>query len=410
MLKEMERPRTEELTDGESPLEPDEEVRLKHQVLELSQRITAMAGGESGLIEDVATAQEVAQKVKPYVDRLVALERLLNPVDRIIDKRSRIEELRAGIVDDVAEVEGLSGDLGETLAPQLITDLQCEVAAVKRDRKLFVAEVPAEEEAATGAAPETGRTLLDLPLEERFTALLGSRFIPASRVAEVLGGTLPQDVRTAYERALARVWDTILANGEFRPHVEQNRIKALQRTFRDYALLCRIPWLYGPDPALPPTPCSLEALRRRFEGFFLDLSERSLWYTDQAFYRTPLAQPQWALVDRQYLNCTFKKPSIRLLIYARANQLPIQAVRQKSVLEDVYDRIVLQRVLGEFFFESCNSITNTVYQPDRKAPHKQVYVYDKDALIRISGKRGTPHWRPTRPRWPGVMPSVLFPV
>lgn len=394
------------MTDEDTPLTPEQEARLKHQVLELSQRIAAMAGGESGLIEDVATAQEVAQKVKPYVDRLVALERLLNPVDRIIDKRGRIEELRAGIADDVAEVEGLSGDMSEALAPELLTGLQCEVAAVKRDRKLFVTEESAEEEAPP--ASEAGRTLLDLPIGERFAAILGTRFIPASRVAEVLGGVLPPEAGAACERALTRVWETVLASGEFRPHVEQNRVKALQRTFRDYALLCRLPWFYGTDPE--SSPCTLEGLRRRFEGFFLDLSERSIWYVDQPFYRTSLTQPQWALVDRQYLNCTFRKPSIRLLDYARANQLPVQAVRQKSVLEDVYDRIVLQQVLGEPFFESCNSITNTVYQPDRKAPNKQVYVYDKDARIRISGKRGTPHWRPTRPRWPGVLPSILFPV
>ena len=44
------------------------------------------------------------------------------------------------------------------------------------------------------------------------------------------------------------------------------------------------------------------------------------------------------------------------------------------------------------------------------AARKTVYVYVKDGQIRISGKKGIPHWRFSRARWPGVLPSVVFDI
>ena len=118
-------------------------------------------------------------------------------------------------------------------------------------------------------------------------------------------------------------------------------------------------------------------------------------------------------MDRQYLNCTFRRPGLRLLIYARANELPQRLVRQKSALEDTYDRVVMNLSQEEPFFANCNSITRTAYQLAGEASSKQVYVFyrgEKGETICISGKRGLPHWRPTRPRWPGVLPSLVFPL
>jgi hypothetical protein len=83
-------------------------------------------------------------------------------------------------------------------------------------------------------------------------------------------------------------------------------------------------------------------------------------------------------------------------------------VRQKSAVEDIYDRIVLELALRERFFENCHSITRTSYQTGADEPSKQVYLYYKDESIRISGKSGTPHWKPTKPRWPGVLPSIVL--
>ena len=52
----------------------------------------------------------------------------------------------------------------------------------------------------------------------------------------------------------------------------------------------------------------------------------------------------------------------------------------------------------------------TAYQLEGEQHSKQVYVFYKGDYICISGKRGLPHWRPTRPRWPGVLPALVFPL
>lgn len=97
-------------------------------------------------------------------------------------------------------------------------------------------------------------------------------------------------------------------------------------------------------------------------------------------------------------------------MYARSNGLSAKMVRQKSVTEDIYDRILLELALQERFVDNCHSITGTTYQPNAKATTKQVYTYYNDDALRISGKSGIPHWRPSKPRWPGVLPSILFPA
>jgi len=386
------------------PFDSANDEALKISILELSERIAGLADDQRGRIENIGHAQEMAQGIKPYVDRLVALKHLLNPVDGIIEKRERIHALQAAIADDVAQVETLSDDMGDAVQPSLLNQLEGEIASVKRDRKLFVSEIDDEEEnlVPPRSSSSGGRTLLDLPMPERFTHLLGDRFISLPQLAEILGTNFSGEFIATYNSLLGKVWESILETEELRPHVQHNRIKSLQKAFSDYALLFRSPQLSAGQP------CTLENLRRHFHAFFVNVNERGLWYTRLDFYRRSFNRPHWALVDRQYLNCTFKKPSIRLLMYARANDLPPRMVRQKSILEEVYDRIVLQLNIKEPFFDSCNSITSSTYQQGKNAPLKQVYAYYKDDSIRISGKQGIPHWRPTRPRWPGVLPAIVF--
>ena len=403
MLREIEPSTVEDISSL------DEEEQLKAQVLILSQRIASFIDRQTGRVEDVAMAQEMAQTIKPYIDRIVALERLLDPVDRIVDKREKIQKLQVDIADDVAEVEDLSDDMIGEIDTPLLHDLQGEIASIKRDRKLIVSQIDAEDiEPAVKTPNKPGsRALSDLEVPQRLERILGDRFISLSRLSQLLDTTFPDDFTHTYNRLLDRVWDTIFATKELKPHIEHSRIKTLKNTFEDYALLLRSPFLsFVPED--DTLPCTMENLRLQFEAYFLNVAERSLWYTRENFYRTPISQPHWALVDRQYLNCTFKKPSIRLLMYARANNLPARIVRQKSALEDIYDRIVLELALKKPFFEPCNSITSTTYQQEKNAPDRQVYVYLKDGFIRISGKRGTPHWRLTKTRWPGVLPAIIF--
>ena len=125
-------------TDSENgSLDPLEIERLKDQVLELSNRISALAKGPHGAIEDLALAQEMAQAAKPYIDRLIALHRLLNPIDLLVAKREQVQQFQSEVAADIAEIEDLASDFGTEIDEGLFNDLQGEIAAVKKDCKFI---------------------------------------------------------------------------------------------------------------------------------------------------------------------------------------------------------------------------------------------------------------------------------
>ncbi len=375
---------------------------IKDQVLQLTERINALADGGQDKIDDIGLAQETAQAIKPYVDRLVSLNRLLNPIDRVVEKRQQIHDLQEELAEDVAEIEDIAGDITTDIAPIIANDLQGEIAAVKRDRKLFIREVavddPPPPEASDAKGEKTG--LLNLSTEERFQRIFSDRFISLTRIESILAIKISPSDKKRYLLSLQKMWEQLFDREEFRSHVEKNRVASLANAFADYALIFRSPVIKNKQRT------TLASLREQFQSFFINANAKGLWYTRQAFYHKPIERGHWALVDKQYLNCTFKKPSIRLLMYARANGLPAQSVRQKSIVEDIYDRIIIELALRERFFENCHSITRTSYQPSADDPAKQVYLFYKDESIRISGKSGIPHWKPMKPRWPGVLPSI----
>ncbi|MDA0334205.1 MAG: hypothetical protein O2782_03470 [bacterium] len=409
---------------------------LRERVLSLARRITRLAEDDEDVeIEEPDLGHRLAMSVKPYVDRLVTLRHLLNPVGRIIEKREQIEELRDEIADDIATVEDASHDLGETVDFTLITELQTELAAVKRERKLFVEDDEEEEEdedhdddeddddvsltdPADGKAtvedqeegqeeklPGGRRPFLERPLIERMRLVLGPRLIDLDRLAGILGGRLPDGEHELAEKRLERVWDGLMQIEQFSVHAKNEQLGPLRRALRDYVLLYRTAQLPHGDGEVP---CSISELKDRMPSRFVGSSDRSLWYSGLQFYRESFSEGHWALLDRQYLNCTFKLPKIRLGLYARANQLPLQGMRQKSVLEDVYDRVIANAAMEAEFFDNCNSLTRTTYQQKDEPSKKQVHVYYRAGQIRISGKRGLPHWRPGKPRWPGVFPAIVF--
>ena len=390
---------------------------LKVKVLDLAGKLSDLVRGEHGLVEDSELSHDVALSVKSYVDRLHCLQMLLNPIERIIRKRGEITKLQTSLLAEVAEIEDLSGSSSDLVAPALLSELKSELSAVKKDRKLFVSEddddldggeiEELEEEGQTRDPRQKSLPLLQLPIAERLRRILGSRFVGPERLEEIFGQPLIGGDRAASEKLLESLWVSLFDRPQFRPHVEANHLTALRKAFLDYALLFRCTQLPG-EPNEEPMPCSIKHIRERLPSCFGKGSPRSLWYAKLPFYLTPISTPHWALVDRQYLNCTFKKPSIRLLMYARANDLAPKAIRQKSVVEDVYDRAVLQAALKAPFFDNCNSITRTKYLAGKQKSGKQVFVYSKDDALRITGKRGTPHWRPGRALWPGVLVSVVF--
>ena len=86
----------------------------------------------------MAFAQEMAQAAKPYIDRLIALNHLLNPIDRLVAKRKQIQQFQSEVAEDIAEIEDLASDFGTEIDEGLFNDLQGEIAAVKKNCKLFV--------------------------------------------------------------------------------------------------------------------------------------------------------------------------------------------------------------------------------------------------------------------------------
>ena len=392
---------------------------LKVKLLDLAGKLSDLVHGEYEPVEDIDLSHEVALSVKSYVDRLHCLRTLLNPVERVIHTRGQIAELQTSLVEEVAEIEDISGSVSDFLEPALLNELQSELSAVKKDRKLFVSE-DRDDDADDGENEEpegverrkTRRAkslpLLELPIAERLRRIFGSRFVGTERLEEIFGQPLTDEDRSTADKCLESLWTSLFDRPEFRPHVEENRLTALRKAFVDYALLFRCTQIPRESTEHDPLPCSIKHIRRRLPGCFGKGSERSLWYAKFPFYGTPVAAPHWALLDRQYLNCTFKKPSIRLLMYARANDLSPKAIRQKSVVEDIYDRAVLEAALKTPFFDNCNSLTRTKYVSGKQKSGKQVFVYSKGDSLRITGKRGTPHWRPGRPLWPGVLVSVVF--
>ena len=387
---------------------PDTE-QVKRQILQLSQQISDLTKGYNVPIDDLGLAQSMAESIKPYVDRLVTLNKLLNPVGRIVSKRDQIEVLQSDIAEDVAAVENLAEYLGQEIDTTLIDDLQSELSSVKKDRKLFVSKVDVVDAPKPNNKPKNKKkspSLIELPLEQRFERIFGNRFVTPARLESLIGVHFDADFSTITDAGLKQVWHWIYNREDLRPHIDNNRIKTLKNTFADYALLLRSPYIG--DKTGESVKCTLATLRERFDTFFVSGPESGLWYTNMPFYHQPISKGHWTLVDRQYLNCTFKKPSIRLLMYAKANGLGNEMVRQKSVTEDLYDRILLELAMQERFVDHCHSITGTAYQPNVKTPIKQVYTYYKEDAIRISGKSGIPHWRPSKPRWPGVLPSIIF--
>ena len=350
--------------------ETEQPTGLKVKVLDLAGKLSDLVRGEPGLVEDSELSHEVALSVKSYVDRLHCLQLLLHPIESVIRKRGEITELQTSILAEVAEIEDVSGSASDLVAPALLNELKSELSAVKKDRKLFVSDEDEEsddgeieeieEEGESKDRRQKSLPLLELPIAERLLRILGSRFVGPERLEEIFGQPLTAEDRAASEKLLESLWASLFDRPQFRPHVEANHLSALRKAFKDYALLFRCSLIPG-APQEEVAPCSIRHIRERLPACFGKGSARSLWHAKLPFYTTPISTPHWALVDRQYLNCTFKKPSIRLLMYARANDLAPKAIRQKSVVEDVYDRAVLQAALKAPFFDNCNSLTRTKY-------------------------------------------------
>lgn len=370
-------------------------------VKNLTRKLRNVLQHTSEPIEDPELAHGLALAIKPYVDRQAALNNLLKPVDDILSKQELIKDLQDQVRDQVAQIQEEYSRFGPEGAAGLANELEAGVSELQKDRKIVP---PASSDREVRPANGSRRPFLERPLIERFSAIFGDRFISPEALEDLFSCTLPSEDKTAFHAGLEGVWQTVFAPESLEKHLASGNVQAIRNTFTDYALLPRIT-RYQEDK-----PCSLASLRLRFPSYFLQGSERGQWYVSLPLYKAPVEFAHWALVDRQYLNCTFKKPAIRLMMYAQANELPAKMLVQKSLTEDIYDRIVLYNALQDPFFDVCNSLCRTFYQAPGESTRKQAYTYMKDSTIRISGKKGLPHWRPGKPRWPGLLPAAVFKV
>ena len=138
----------------------------------------------------------------------------------------------------------------------------------KKDCKLFVSQAAvAADDATQSKGSDKRKALGNLPLPECFKRIFGSRYIDLPQLETLLGFGFSPDQRADFYGELEGVWNWLLSRDALRPHIDRNRIKTLQATLGDYALLLRSPLIA--DAAGQTAPCSLAALRNRFPDFFV---------------------------------------------------------------------------------------------------------------------------------------------
>lgn len=247
--------------------------------------------------------------------------------------------------------------------------------------------------------------LLQLPSLEQARWMLMERYIPLEKNEEVFGYTFDSDRFAEHQQELDSFIKNLLLTPRMSQAAEKNNIQALQKMLASQILVFRSPCIG--DDAGKPIPCTFENLRQQFPSYFYKRRQKPNWFEQYGFYTEPLDKPGWVLCDTDYLNCTLRRPSRKLGSYADEWDVPRVCVRQKTLLEDIYDRVLCGEALEEdIFATNCNSLARTTYRPKKSL--RLVYTVQKVHKITIHGKAGIPHWRATRRLWPGIYPSIAF--
>ena len=336
----------------------------------LVQAILDLEGGDAAEVANPELAHELALHLKPHVDRLATL--------------------KAGGTADPSDAEVELLEIGR--------EVQTEDTEPAPKR-------PPREPLPEGPVPE----LLSLPPREQARWIFMERFISLEQHEEILGYAFDSEDFVEYERGLDRMVSNMLLLPRTVEVARMNDIPTLQEIFASSVLVFRNPFIG--DDQRSPVPCTMESLRRRCPSYFYQRPDKPSWYESREFYAAPMGEPRWVLCQTEFLNCTLRRPERKLSGYAKSWNLPTEYVIQKTVLEDVYDRIVCGEALQEDVFAgSCNSCTATAYRGrGDSGPVKHVYTVQRGHKIGLHGKTGTPHWRAKRRLWPGVFPTVVFP-
>jgi len=317
---------------------------------ELVQAILDLERDREVQIEDADLAQDLSDHIKEYVDELVGL--------------------RAG---------------GDEAA-----------GGRKRRRKRKAAHLP------KGPVPD----LMSLPPREQARWIFMERYISLEKHEDILGLRLQPEVFAEYQESFDRLIRDLLLLPRSLQATESNDITGLQKVFARCVPVFRNPQIGNEQGALADS--SLQNLRDGFPSYFYKRRKKPNWFETRDFYTEPVPGPRWVLCDTEYLNCTLRRPERKLAGYAREWDLPPEYAHQKSIIEDIYDRIVVGEALGEDLFASKTSnLTATSYQVRRG--RRFVFTVQRVHKITLHGKHGIPHWRAMRRLWPGVHPTLSFP-
>ncbi|MEW6755031.1 MAG: hypothetical protein AB1505_29225 [Candidatus Latescibacterota bacterium] len=332
----------------------------------LVQAILDLQRGQLTRIADPGLAYELAFRVKPYVDQLVGLK----------------------------SASGQDEASPWTASEEVIPALEDTEPAQRRP-------------AAPGRDLLAGPEMSALSADEQARWIFMDRFICLERHQQILRYQFAAADVSRHQVALARLMDELLLLPDAAAAAATG-IPALQQLFAAHVLLLRHPFVG--DGQGNPIPCTLERLREFHPEYFYRRSRTPNWYERWELYTEPMQRTGWVLLDTEYLNCTLRSPAHRLQGYARRWQVACEQVVQKTVVEDVYDRILCGEAVGRNLFEqNCSSCTATSYGPDNGTPVRWAHTVQHDGKIAVHGRPGVPHWRATRRLWPGVFPVILFP-
>ena len=247
----------------------------------------------------------------------------------------------------------------------------------------------------------------ELPPRDQARWIFLDRFIPLEKHEEILGIAFAPDYFEAHETAFEKSFSEMLQLPRFAAALAKNKLESLQRYFASYVLLFRSPHITTTDQTA--VKVSIESLRQRFPDYFYKRSKKPNWFERHPFYTESIDQPHWALFSLDYLNCTLWDPDKRVSSYGNRWKALELDVRPKTLLEEVYDRIICGQALEEKLFPSnVNYLTGTEYRNSEKGAPRLTYVVQQEEKMGIHGKINKPHWHWKKRLWPGVLPSLIM--
>ena len=326
----------------------------------LAQTILNLENGLVEPVEDSQLAYELGHHVKPMIDRLTG-------------------------TDDADEFDSLAPEAAIS-DPEDITGR----------RRRAIKKMPQID----GPMPDMDT----LSIEDKARWILMERFISLEQHEEILRLKFSDTERESHLQNLDQLLNTLFGLPQVAKHLAAANLAGLHKIFASNLLVFRNPSI-GIEGR---QPCNLENLRLAYPDYFYKRRKTPNWYEKQDFYTDPIHGPHWTLCGFDLLNCTLRRPDRKLMGYARQWSLPTPYVRQKSALEDIYDRIISGESLQEHLFEqNCNACTSTRYKHGNRGLLRMVYIVQREQKIAIHGKNGLPHWKANKRLWPGVYPSII---